>query len=247
MTEQLEGKVAWVTGGSRGIGAAACRLLAERGAAVVIGYASGAAEAQALAGEIRAAGGRAETSGGDILAPGVAEAAVQAALTAFGRLDILVAAAGVSGRETLAEMTPDRYRTIFDANVLGTILSVQAATPHLTAPGGRIVTVSSRMALNPIAGSGLYSGAKAAVIALTESFAKELGPRGICVNSVAPGLIDTERMRAAVAARGAAVAAETPLGRVGQPEDVARVIAFLASEDAGWVTGRTVRADGGIV
>ena len=200
-----------------------------------------------MAAEIRAAGGRAEVSGGDVRRLATAKAGVQEALDAYGRLDILVTAAGISGRETLSEITEDRYRAIYDVNVLGTIWAVQAAAPHLTAPGGRIVTVSSRMAVNPIPSSVLYSGAKAAVTAMTEAFAKELGPRGITVNAVGPGLIDTERMHDAVAARGAAVAAETPLRRVGQPADVAAVIAFLASDDAGWITGRMIRADGGIV
>lgn len=247
MTGQLDGKVAYVTGGSRGIGAAVCRMLAERGAAVVIGYATGAAEAEALAAEIRTAGGRAETSGGNITEARTSKDGVAKAMDAFGRLDILVTSAGLSGRETLHEITEEQYRAIYDANVLGTILSVQAAEPHLTAPGGRVITVSSRMAVNPIPSSALYSGAKAAVIALTEAFAKELGPRGITVNSVAPGMIHSERMDAAVKARGQAVAAETPLKRIGMPDDVARVVAFLASDDSGWVTGRTIRTDGGIV
>jgi 3-oxoacyl-[acyl-carrier protein] reductase len=239
--------VAYVTGGSRGIGAATCRFLAARGAAVLVGYSSGAAEAEAIAARIREAGGRAETAGGDIRLRETAETAVQKALDAFGRLDILVTSAGASGRQTLAEITEQQYRDIYDTNVLGTIWSIQAAAPHLTAPGGRIIMVSSRMAINPVPGSALYGGAKAAMNAMAEAFAKELGPQGITVNSVAPGLIDTERMHAGVVARGEAVAAETPLRRIGMPDDVAGVVAFLASEDSGWITGRTIRADGGIV
>ena len=247
MARPLHGKVALVTGASRGIGAATARLLAERGAAVVLGYGKAAAEAAALAAEIRDAGGKAEISGGDVRLGATAEAAVATAVRAFGRLDILVTAAGISGRYLLAEIDEALYREVYDINVLGTLLAIQAAAPHLTAPGGRIITISSRLARNPAPGAALYSGSKAAVVAMTEAFAKELGGRGITVNSVAPGLIETDMTRAAVANRGASVVAETPLGRLGQPGDVAGVVAFFASDDAAWVTGRTLRADGGIV
>jgi 3-oxoacyl-[acyl-carrier protein] reductase len=243
----LEGKVAYVTGGSRGIGAATSRLLAARGAAVVIGYGTGADQAEALAQDIRSTGGRAAISGGNVTQKTTAEAGVAKALASFGRLDILVAAAGTSSQGMLADLTEDAYRAAFDTNVLGTLWAIQAAAPHLASPGGRIVTLSSRLAQNPFAGGAIYAGTKAAVIAMTESFAKELGSRGITVNSVAPGMIETDMTREAVAARGAAVAAQTPLGRIGQPEDVAAVVAFLASDDARWVTGRTIRTDGGIV
>ena len=247
MTGALDGKVALITGGSRGIGAAVARLLASRGAAVVIGYGRAADDAEAVAAAIRASGGRATISGGDIRLPATAAAGVATARDRFGRLDILVTAAGISGRHVLAEIGEADYREIYDTNVLGTLLAIQAAAPHLTAPGGRIVTIASRIAVNPQPGTALYAGTKAAVVAMTETFAKELGPRGITVNSVAPGLIETEMTREAVASRGAAVAADTPLGRIGQPEDVAGVVAFFASDDARWVTGRMLRADGGIV
>jgi 3-oxoacyl-[acyl-carrier protein] reductase len=245
--ETLDGKVAVITGGSRGIGAATARLLARRGAAVVIVYATSEGPARALADEIAAAGGKARISGGDVRDPATSAAAVRAALDAFGGLDILVTAAGVGSQGALGEITEARYREVFDINLLGTLLPIQAAAPHLTAPGGRIVTISSRLAQNPFPGSALYAGAKAAVLAMTEALARELGPRGITVNTVLPGMIETAMTREAVAERGAAVAAQTPLGRIGQPEDVARAIAFFASEDSRWVTGRAMRVDGGIV
>lgn len=247
MAGQFEGKVAWVTGGSQGIGKGCVKMFAERGAAVVIGYSSHGDVAEELARSIRDAGGRAVTAGGDIRDAGVARASVALALETFGRLDILVTAAGVAGRQTLEEITEEEYRKTFDINVWGTIASIQAAAPHLTSPGGKIVTITSRMALNPFAGAALYAGAKNAVNAITDSFARELGPRGITVNAVAPGLIRSERMAKAVETRGHETVALTPLGRIGEPEDVAAVVAFLASDDSRWVTGRVIRADGGIV
>jgi 3-oxoacyl-[acyl-carrier protein] reductase len=244
--ETLAGKVALITGGSRGIGAATAQLLARRGAAVVIVYGSAEGPAVTLADQIRHQGGRAAVSGGDLRLAATSDAAVQCALDSFGKLDILVTAAGVSSLAPLSSISEDQYRNIFDINVLGTLLPIRAAAPHLTAPGGRIITLSSRLAQNPFAGAGLYSASKAAVLAMTQSFAKELGPRGITVNAVLPGMIETEMTRDAVAARGASVAAETPLRRIGQPEDVARAIAMLASEDSGWITGQAVRVDGGL-
>lgn len=247
MTGALDGKVAFVTGASRGIGAETARLLASRGASVVVGYGAAADEANAVAEEIRRAGGRAEVSGGDVRDAATAEAGVAAALEAFGRLDILVTAAGIASYLPLGEIDEAHYRDVFDVNVLGTIHAIRAAAPHLASPGGRIVTLASRRAANPDPGTAVYSGSKAAVVAMTEAFAKELGPRGITVNAVSPGLIETDMTRDAVASRGEAAAAATPLGRIGQPGDVAAVIAFLASDDARWVTGRVIRADGGIV
>ncbi|WGF87792.1 SDR family NAD(P)-dependent oxidoreductase [Marinivivus vitaminiproducens] len=241
----LAGKVAIVTGGSRGIGAAVARTLAARGAAVVVGYGKGAEAAEAVAADIRAANGRATVSGGDVREPAAADAAVTAALDTFGRLDILVTAAGVSVSSPLAEIDTAQVRDAFDINVLGTVLAIQAAAPHLP-EGGRIVTFASRLALNPLPGSAIYAASKAAVIGLTQTVALELGGRGITVNAVAPGMIETDMTREAVRARGAAVATATPLGRIGQPDDVAGIVAFLVSDDARWMTGRTLRADGGL-
>ncbi len=244
--ETLDGKVAWITGASRGIGAETAKLLAQRGAAVVIGYGSARDEAQSVADVISRAGGRAVISGGDVRKSETAEAAVNAAIDSFGRLDILVTAAGVNHWGKLEGISGEDVTAVMDVNVGGTLLAISAAAARM-AEGGSIVTLSSRFAQNVQPGFALYAASKAAVIALTEGFAKELGARGIRVNSVAPGLTETDMTRQAVAERGDAVAAQTPLGRVGQPEDIARVIAMLVSEDARWVTGRTIRADGGIV
>ena len=243
--QTLNGQVAWVTGASRGIGAQTARLLASRGAVIVVGYGNAQAEARTVAESIIAAGGRAVISGGDLRQRETAEAAVRAALDNFGRLDILVTAAGVNHWGGVEQITEEEVSDVIEVNLLGTLLSIQAAVPGMS-DGARIVTVSSRLAQNPQAGSALYSASKAAVIALTESCAKELGPRGIRVNSVAPGLVETDMTREAVAARGASVAQQTPFGRIGQPEDIARAIAMLVSQDAQWITGRTLRADGGL-
>ena len=247
MSGQFAGKVAWVTGGSQGIGKGVVKMFAERGAAVVIGYSSNRDIAEDLARSIRDAGGKAVAAGGDIRNADVARTSVELALQEFGRLDILVTAAGVAGRQMLQDITEEDYRKTFDINVWGTIASIQAAAPHLTSPGGKIVTITSRMALNPFPGAALYAGAKNAVNAITDSFARELGPRGITVNAVAPGLIKSERMAKAVETRGHETVAITPLARIGMPEDIAGVVAFLASDDSRWVTGRVIRADGGIV
>ena len=230
--ETLDGKVAWITGGSRGIGAETAKLLARRGASVVVGYGNARDEAQSVADAIARAGGRAVISGGDVRKSETADAAVSAAIDNFGRLDILVTAAGVNHWSKLEGISGEDVTAVMDVNVGGTLQAIRAAAARMT-DGGSIVT--------------LYAASKAAVIALTEGFAKELGGRGIRVNSVAPGLTETDMTRQAIAERGDAVAAQTPLGRVGQPEDIARVIAMLVSEDARWVTGRTIRADGGIV
>ena len=136
---------------------------------------------------------------------------------------------------------------IFDANVLGTVLVTQAALPHLTSPGGRIINFASALAFRPIPTSSIYAASKAAIVTLTLAFAKELGSKGITVNAVAPGVIETEMTSAIVAERGAAIIAATSLGRIGQPEDIAGIVTFLASPEAGWITGRTILADGGVI
>ena len=246
MMETLEGKVAWVTGGSRGIGAETAKLLARRGASLVVGYGNARDEAEAVANAIARSGGRAVISGGDVRKSETADAAVSAAIDNFGRLDILVTAAGVNHWSKLEGISGEDVTAVMDVNVGGTLQAIRAAAARMT-DGGSIVTLSSRFAQNVQPGVALYAASKAAVIALTEGFAKELGGRGIRVNSVAPGLTETDMTRKAIAERGDAVAAQTSLGRVGQPEDIARVIAMLVSEDARWVTGRTIRADGGIV
>jgi 3-oxoacyl-[acyl-carrier protein] reductase len=242
----FEGKAVLVTGGSRGIGAAVARRFASLGACVAVGYRSDRASAQALVADIVAAGGTAVAVAGDVAIPAQARAMVRDAHDAFGRLDILVNAAGVGPYLPLAEIDEAHCRAIFDTNVLGAIMLTQAAAPLLPSPGGRIVHFASRLAFNPIPTSAVYSASKAAVVTLVHGFARELGPRGITVNAVAPGVIETDMTADILRERGDQIVAATPLRRIGQPDDIAGVVAFLASADAGWVTGRTIIADGGL-
>lgn len=242
----LEGKRVLVTGGSRGIGAAVARRFAADGAQVAIGYRSGTAEAEALAQALRAAGATVHLVAGDVADPAQAAAMVQTAHRALGGLDILVNAAGIGPYLPLAAITPDHVRSLLDINIGGTVFLTQAAAALITAPGGRIIHFSSRLAQNPLPTSAVYSATKAAVNTLVHAFARELGPRGITVNAVAPGVIETDMTRQIIAERGAQIRAATPLARIGQPQDVTGVVAFLASADAGWITGRTLIVDGGL-
>lgn len=242
----FEGKAVLVTGGSRGIGAAVARRFGSLGAHVAVGYRSGRDAAEALCAEIAAAGGTAVAVAGDVAVPAQAQAMVGRAHEAFGRLDVLVNAAGVGPYLPLAEIDEAHCRAIFDTNVLGTIMLTQAAAPLLPSPGGRIVHFASRLAFNPLPTSAVYSASKAAVVTLVHGFARELGPRGITVNAVAPGVIETDMTADILRERGEQILAATPLRRIGQPDDIAGVVTFLASADAGWVTGRTIIADGGL-
>jgi len=234
-----------VTGGSRGIGAEIARRFAALGDRVVIVYKSGAAAAGKIAAEL---GGDAACIAvrADITETDDVNAVAAAAVERFGGIDVLVNCAGVGPYRPLGTMDAAFVRQILDANVLGPVLMVEAVLPHLRAPGGRIVNIASALAFRPIPTSSVYSASKAAVVTLSHAFAKELGPRGITVNAVAPGVIETDMTTAIIAERGAQIQAMTPLGRIGQPGDIAGIVTFLASPEAGWITGRTIVADGGI-
>ncbi len=234
-----------VTGGSRGIGAEIARRFASLGDRVVIVYKSDAAAAEKIAAEL---GGDAACIAvrADIAETDDVTAVAAVAVERFGGIDVLVNCAGVGPYRPLGTMDAAFVRQILDANVLGPVLMVEAVLPHLRAPGGRIVNIASALAFRPIPTSSVYSASKAAVVTLSHAFAKELGPRGITVNAVAPGVIETDMTTAIIAERGAQIQAMTPLGRIGQPGDIAGIVAFLASPEAGWITGRTIVADGGI-
>jgi 3-oxoacyl-[acyl-carrier protein] reductase len=244
--KSLSGKVALVTGGSRGIGAAVARRFAAAGSQVAIGYQARSDAALSLAAEIAATGGQCLAVQGDITDADAAQRIAAETVARFGRIDVLVNCAGVAPYRALGAMDAAYVRAILDANVLGTVLVTQAVLPHLTAPGGRIVNLSSALAFRPIPTSSIYSASKAAIVTLTHAWSKELGPKGITVNAIAPGVIETEMTSAIVVERGAGIVASTPLGRIGQPDDIAGIALFLSSSEAGWITGRTIIADGGV-
>jgi 3-oxoacyl-[acyl-carrier protein] reductase len=248
--KKLEGKVALVTGAARGIGAAIAERLAADGASVAINYATSKDDAEALAERIRGNGGKAKAIHADIGNPSQAKAFVEAAVKEFGRLDILVNSAGQFHIGPIGTVDEADVRSQFAGNVDGPIFATQAAASHFSTEGARVINVSSIAATHPLPGLSLYSATKAALDALTRVWAAELGPRGVTVNAVAPGLVDTAMLRAATARMGEeavkGMVARTPLGRLGTTSDVADVVAFLASPDARWVTGQVVEASGGI-
>jgi len=242
----LRGKVALITGGSRGIGAAVARRFAAAGMCVAIGYQARGDAAASLAAEITQGGGQCMTVQGDIADGEAVQRIATDTAARFGRIDILVNCAGIGPYRPMGAMDAAFIRAILDANVLGMVLITQAVLPHMTTPGGRIINFSSALAFRPIPTSSVYSASKAAVFTLTHAWSKELGPRGITVNAIAPGVIETEMTTGILAERGPGIVAATPLGRIGQTDDIAGIALFLCSADAGWVTGRTIVADGGI-
>ena len=218
-----EGRTVVVTGGSRGIGAEIARRFATLGDRVVIVYKSDAAAAGKIAAEL---GGDAVCIAvqADIPETDDVRAVAAAAVERFGGIDVLVNCAGIGPYRALGQMDAAFVRQILDANVLGPVLMVEAVLPHLRAPGGRIINIASALAFRPIPTSSVYSASKAAVVTLSHAFAKELGPRGVTVNAVAPGVIETDMTTAIIAERGAQIQAMTPLGRIGQPGDIAGIV-----------------------
>ena len=246
MQNALPGKIALVTGGSRGIGAAISRTLAAQGARVALAYRAGAEAADALVNELQLSGADAAAFRCDVTDATAVERLLADVVGRFGGLDILVNNAGVGGSRPLADCDPAFFHALMDGNVLSMLQVTRAALPHLRSPGGRVVNVSSRLAYVPVQGNAVYAAAKAAVASLTLNLAKDLGPKGITINAVAPGLIETDMTAGSLPPRREAVIGATPLGRIGQPDDIAGVVLLLATEAAGWMTGQTIRVDGGI-
>ena len=245
---KLAGKVAVVTGASKGIGAGIARALAAEGAAVVVNYASSKTGADALVQEITGAGGKAVAVQADVSKADQAQALIDTAVKAFGRLDVLVNNSGVYEFAPIEEVTEDQYRRIFDINVLGVLLTTQAAAKHL-GEGGSVINISSAVTSLLPPHSAVYTGTKGAVDAITGVLAKELGSRRIRVNAINPGIVETEGTHAAGFIGSefeSGAVAQTPLGRTGQPGDIAGVAVFLASDDARWLTGEKVTASGGL-
>ena len=246
--KKLEGKVAVITGASKGIGASIARHLAAEGAAVVVNYASSKAGADKVVGEITARGGRAVAVQADVARKADIERLFAETKKAFGRLDVLVNNAGVYEFRPLDQITEEHFRRQFDVNVLGLILTTQEAVNQFGSNGGSVINISSVVSTAALPGSSVYSATKAAVDSVTRVFAAELGPRKIRVNTINPGMIETEGVHAAGFVGSdfqKHAEAQTPLGRIGQPEDVATVATFLASDDSGWITGESLRAGGG--
>jgi len=248
MSQKLTGKVAVVTGASKGIGAAIASELAADGAAVVVNYSSSKEGAERVVGEIVRHGGKAIAVHANMAKPADIGRLFAEAKKAFGRLDILVNNAGIYEFAPLENVTPEHFHKMFDLNVLGLILATQEAVKHFGPAGGSIVNISSVVSTLALPNVAVYSATKAAVDAVTRSLAKELGPRKIRVNSVNPGMVETEGTHAAGITESEfrkQTEAQTPLGRIGQPQDIAPVVAFLVSPDSGWVTGETLYVSGG--
>lgn len=246
--DRLSGKVAIVTGASKGIGAAIAKGLAESGAAVALNYASDKEGADRAVAAIRARGGKAVAIQADMSRAADVKRLFEQTKAALGTPNVLVNNAGTYKFGPIEDISEAEFHRHFDINVLGPMLAIQEALHYFPAEGGSIVNISSIASESPVANSSLYSATKGAIDTLTRALAKELGPRNIRVNAVAPGYTDTEGNREFVgSAQGAALVAATPLGgRVGRPEEIAPAVVFLASDDAAWLTGERINASGGV-
>ena len=248
MSKRLTGKVAIVTGASKGIGAAIAKHLAAEGAAVVVNYSSSKEGADRVVAEIAGEGGKAIAVQANVAKQAEIERLFAETTKAFGKLDILVNNAGIYEFSPLEGVTEGHFHKHFDLNVLGLLLTSKEAVKHFGPAGGSIVNISSIASSLTPPNASVYSGTKAAVDAVTKSLAKELGPRKIRVNALNPGMVETEGLHSAGLAESDTrkqVEAQTPLGRIGQPEDIAHAAAFFASADAAWITGETLVIAGG--
>jgi len=246
---KLNGKVAVVTGASKGIGADIAKQFAAEGAAVVVNYASSKEGADRVVDQIAKRGGRAIAVRANVARKADIEHLFVEAKKAFGKIDILVNNAGVYDWSPIEEMTEEQFHKHFDVNVLGLLLATQEAVKQFDSTGGNIINVSSTVTSLTPPGLSVYTGTKGAVDAITRTLAKELGPRKIRVNAINPGMVETEGVRAAGFDQGdlrKSIEAQTPLGRIGQPDDIAPAAVFLASSDSAWITGETLRVAGGL-
>ena len=244
----LSGKAALVTGGSRGIGRAIALRLAEQGADVAFSYRGNEAAAKETAAGIEGLGRRALALQADASQPESAEALVKATLEAFGKVDILVNNAGITRDDLIMRMSLDDWRAVLETNLFGAFYAIKAVTRlMLRAKHGRIVNITSVSGQAGQMGQANYSSAKAGLIGLTKATARELGSRNITCNAVAPGFVLTELTKDLAEPLVAELTARTPLGRFGTPEGIAAAVAFLASDEAAFITGQVLAVDGGLV
>jgi 3-oxoacyl-[acyl-carrier protein] reductase len=249
MSKKLEGKVAVVTGASKGIGASIAQHLAAEGALVVVNYATSKQGAERVVAEIVGKGGKAVAVQANVANEADIRRLFDETKKAFGKVDILVNNAGVYEFAPLENVTAEHYHKQFDLNVLGLLLTTREAVKHFGTSGGSIINISSVVAVSPMPNASVYSATKAAVDAVTQSLAKELGPKKIRVNSINPGMVETEGLHSAGISDGdfrKQVEAQTPLGRIGQPQDIAPAAVFFASDDSRWITGETLLIAGGM-
>jgi 3-oxoacyl-[acyl-carrier protein] reductase len=249
MSKNLEGQVAVVTGASKGIGAAIAEQLAAAGAGVVVNYAKSRAGAEAVVQRITKAGGKAVAVQADVSKVDDIRRLFAETKKAYDKLNILVNNAGIYEFAPLEEITAEHFHKQFDLNVLGLLLTTQEAVKHFGSAGGSVINLSSVAVTLAPPNAAVYSGTKAAITAITRSLAKELGPRNIRVNAVGPGVIETEGLHATGISGSdfeRQAQAQTPLGRIGQPRDIAPAVAFLASPESSFITGETLYVTGGL-
>jgi 3-oxoacyl-[acyl-carrier protein] reductase len=247
MMSNLQGKVALVTGASKGIGAAIARELAARGAAVAVNYSGSKAAAEKVVADIKNAGGKAIAVQANLSETGSIGQLVESVAREFGPINVLVNNAGVYEFSPIEAVTPDHFHKQFNLNVLGLLMTTQAALKHFDSRGGSVINIGS-VAAAGVPTASVYSATKGAVDSITVALAGELGAKKIRVNSLNPGMVETEGVHAAGFIGSdfeKKTAAETPLGRIGQPRDISLIAAFLASDDSYWVTGQLIKASGG--
>jgi len=247
--KKLSGKVAIVTGASKGIGAAIAKEYAAQGAAVVVNYATSKEDADKVVKDIVALDGKAIAVQGSVAKADDVKRIFDETKKVFGKLDILVNNAGIYKFGLIDEVTEDEFHRQFNTNVLGILLSTREAVKHFSSDGGSIINVSSVVSTSPMPGTAIYAATKGAVDTLTIGLARELAARKIRVNNIAPGGVHTEgsvTLGMIGSDMEKNIVAQTPLGRIGQPQDIAKIAVFLASDDSGWVTGERIQGSGGL-
>jgi len=247
MSQRLTNKVAVVTGASKGIGAAIAKHLAADGAFVVVNYSTSQVAAEKVVADILGKGGNAIAVQADVSKKADIDRLFSATKSAYGAIDILVNNAGIYNPAHIDEITEEHFHKQVDLNMLGLILTTQEAIKHFNSKGGSIINISSLVSTMAFPGLAVYNATKSAVDSITRTFAKELAPRNIRVNSVNPGMVDTEGLHSTgLSEQSQNVAAMTPLGRIGTPDDIAPAVVFFASNDSSWITGETLFITGGL-